>query len=217
MEKINIKGRELSYSPEHLSYETSVPLNIKEAKENLLDFKKTADENNLVFILAYGTLLGAIREHNFIKHDIDIDLISYDEIKLIDMIQKLQNEGFNFVRYEINPLYYSFKRNSVYIDVYIASKVKNSYYLLNKKIKSSYITKTVQYSFLGALFLIPKEYEKILVELYGKDWLIPQKDKYGNFQDHDIRKKIFIYIKNLIPKKIKVMIKELLGYKIQNL
>jgi len=216
MEKINIKGRDLSYSPEHISYETAVPINIEEARENLLNFKKTADENNLVFILAYGTLLGAIREHNFIKHDIDIDLITCDEIKLIDMIPKLQNEGFNFVRYEINPLYYSFKRNSVYIDVYIVSMVKNSYYLLNKKIKSSYITDTQPYLFLDAPFLIPKEYKKIFVELYGKDWHIPQENKYGDFQEHDVLKKLFIYIKKFIPKKIKIIIKKLLGYEVQN-
>jgi len=215
MEKINIKGRELSYSPEYLSYETSVPLNLEEAKKNLLDFKKIADENNLVFILAYGTLLGAIREHNFIEHDIDIDLIVCDEEKLIDTIPMLQNIGFDFIRYEINPLYYSFERNSVYIDVYIASIVKNSYYLLNNKIKSSYITDTQPYLFLDASFLIPKEYKKIFIELYGKDWHIPQKNKYGDFQDHDIYKKISTYIKKFIPKKIKNKIKKILKQKEQ--
>jgi len=217
MEKIIIKGKEILYSPEHLSYETSVPLNIEEAKKNLLDFKKIADDNNLVFILAYGTLLGAIREHNFIKHDIDIDLIIHDEEKLIDIIPMLQNIGFNFIRYEEIKGIYSFKRESVYIDAYVARLVKKYYYIENKKIKSSYITKTQFYSFLDASFLIPKEYKKIFVELYGKDWLIPKKDKYGIFQEHDISKNLFIYIKNFIPQKIKIMIKKLLGYNIQSL
>ena len=44
------------------------------AKENLFLLKDICDEAGLKFILFYGTLLGAIREHDFITHDEDIDL-----------------------------------------------------------------------------------------------------------------------------------------------
>ena len=39
------------------------------AKENLLDIKKIFDENNLFFYLANGTLLGAVRDNDFIEYE----------------------------------------------------------------------------------------------------------------------------------------------------
>ena len=46
----------------------------KIANENLQLLKKVFHEQNLFFGLAYGTILGAIRDHDFITHDEDIDL-----------------------------------------------------------------------------------------------------------------------------------------------
>jgi len=54
-------------------------LNKKIAEENLKLFKQIADKYNLKLILAYGTLLGAIREGDFITHDYDIDLMIFKE------------------------------------------------------------------------------------------------------------------------------------------
>ena len=39
----------------------------EKAKENLLLLKKITDKAGLKFALAFGTALGAIREHNFIE------------------------------------------------------------------------------------------------------------------------------------------------------
>lgn len=47
------------------------------AKENLLLLKGILDKHNLKFLLSFGTLLGAVREHDFISHDEDIDLIMF--------------------------------------------------------------------------------------------------------------------------------------------
>ena len=47
--------------------------------QNLM--KKTLDENNQEFFLMAGTLLGCIRNHDFISHDGDIDIgIFYDNL-----------------------------------------------------------------------------------------------------------------------------------------
>lgn len=37
-------------------------------------FDKCMTENNIDYTLAFGTMLGAVREHGFIKHDFDIDV-----------------------------------------------------------------------------------------------------------------------------------------------
>ena len=51
------------------------PINKVVAKENLLLLKGILDKNNVLFMLSFGTLLGAAREHDFITHDEDIDLV----------------------------------------------------------------------------------------------------------------------------------------------
>ena len=43
-------------------------LDKKISKENLLIFKKIADKNGLKFWLSFGTLLGAVREKDFIDY-----------------------------------------------------------------------------------------------------------------------------------------------------
>ena len=52
-------------------------INKKIAHENLLILKRLCDEAGLKFILFYGSLLGAVREHDFITHDEDIDVVMY--------------------------------------------------------------------------------------------------------------------------------------------
>ena len=42
---------------------------LKYGNETLLKAKKALESENLLFWLDYGTLLGAYREHDFIKHD----------------------------------------------------------------------------------------------------------------------------------------------------
>jgi phosphorylcholine metabolism protein LicD len=209
--EIEINGKKFIYTPEDLSYESAICLDKKIAKKNLLDFKTISDKNHLNLILSFGTLLGAIREHDFITHDIDIDLITSDEDRLLDIIPILQNIGFRFVRFETSEkksTIYSFKRDTVYIDVYIAYRFNRKYYyLLSRKTKAAYITKLIPYDFLNTSFFIPKYYRRILVELYGKDWYIPIKNKPGDFYDHD--KKVIKFLKRIIPKELQHHLKQL--------
>jgi hypothetical protein len=55
------------------------PIDKAIAKENLLLLKDILDKNHLRFLLLFGTLLGAVREHDFIAHDEDIDLVMKKE------------------------------------------------------------------------------------------------------------------------------------------
>jgi phosphorylcholine metabolism protein LicD len=57
-------------------------LNKKQMSEDLFLFKKIMDQYNVNFWLINGTLLGCIREQNFIEYDEDIDLmIDADDIE----------------------------------------------------------------------------------------------------------------------------------------
>ena len=48
------------------------------ARENLLLFKDIVSKHHIPFGLIAGTLLGAIREHDFIEHDEDVDLFLFE-------------------------------------------------------------------------------------------------------------------------------------------
>ena len=43
-------------------------------RQLLINTKKLLDDNNIEFILDYGTLLGAYRDNQFIPYDSDIDI-----------------------------------------------------------------------------------------------------------------------------------------------
>ncbi|MBQ8704156.1 MAG: LicD family protein [Bacteroidales bacterium] len=70
----------------------------KYGKEALRLFVKCMDDNNYKYTLAFGSILGAVREHGFIKHDLDIDtFIWYEDYNPL-MIEQLKQYGFTLDR-----------------------------------------------------------------------------------------------------------------------
>ena len=191
----------IKFKPKHFDLNMK-PLNKNIAKENLFILKKILDENNIPFVLIYGTLLGAIREKNFISHDQDIDIAILDEFreKLLDTLHELINYGFEIGRYERDLL--TILRKGEYIDIYIFKK-----YLFGKRkfndeiLNEEYLLNTVKYNFLGKDFLIPKDYIKFLEEHYGLTWNIPIKGY------HAYNPIFFKKIKNYFIKKFPYLIK----------
>ena len=154
----------------------------KIAKENLLLFKKIAERNHLQFSLAFGTLLGAIRERDFIDHDDDIDLwiLSEDRDVFLNMLFELREHGFELVRYHRRGLG-SIMRKGENIDIYILFPMGEGlrgYY--DNPIPEKYLIKLNRYEFQGELFLGATDSEELMVFLYGEDWRIPI--AYANFE-----------------------------------
>lgn len=211
-QKITIKGRDFYYTPQKLTYENEHPIDVNVAKENLLLFNKVAKANDFEFILFFGTLLGAIREKGFIKHDTDIDLVTTNENKLLDIIPQLQQNGFKFVRYYVHEhnVIYSFSRNGVYLDVYLAEKNGSKEYFVSRlKIPKTFIENLKTISFLNDSFFISAKYEKFLILHYGKDWRIPKK----NFHGFANKPKLFYRLADFFPKKLRNFVKKILGIK----
>jgi len=66
----------------------------KYGKEALQLFVKCMNENGYHYTLAFGSILGAIRERGFIKHDLDIDTFMWYEDYTPEMQEKLKECGF---------------------------------------------------------------------------------------------------------------------------
>lgn len=131
---------------------------------------------------AYGTLLGIIREGNFIEWDEDIDLfiLSEDKEKLLNVFWKLEEKGLKLVREERCGHLYSVMKNGEYIDFYIMDRISpeirtgyGDLFMFEK-----YLTDLIDWNFRGLTISIPREYEQCLEFLYG-DWRTPV--KYANF------------------------------------
>jgi len=150
------------------------------SKQNLLEFKKVMDKTNMKFLLAYGTLLGAIRENDFIAHDEDVDVIILDEDRkaFIDLLFDLRLHGFEVGRYEDDL--FSLVRDGEYIDIYIFRKSYLGYRKMGNFVtKEKFLLNSIKYEFLGKEFDIPKDYIEYLVYNYGVDWKIPQKNAHA--------------------------------------
>lgn len=158
------------------------------------------DNYNINYFLDFGTLLGMIREKNFISHDLDIDIgvIVNNKADIVFLRNILMNLGFK-LKYE-----YIFKNLTVEDSfVYKNIKIDISYYrndnkysrcwlfytdsdvTINKEdmnnnmnvveLRYSKIHETEILEINGIKMRIPKNAEKLLEEKYGKEWKKPDK------------------------------------------
>jgi len=156
-------------------------LDRKIAKENLLLFKKICDNVELDFILLYGTLLGAIRDQDFIIHDYDTDVGIFDtEVnKLLKAKDMFLTNGFRLIRTENSDNVISLMRNDEYIDILVLSpftQVFKKYYACDGgKFDIKYLTKLSTIDLFDTKFTIPNHSIELLEKNYGKDWMTPIK------------------------------------------
>lgn len=168
---------------------------------NFKIFLSLMGKANIGITPAYGSLLGIIRDNDFISWDEDIDLymLKEDEPKLIDMLFELRANGFELIRYERIGLY-SFMREGEYIDIYVCSPAGAGLRVSGGELFfDEDFTDQIDYDFKGITIKIPRNYERHLEFLYG-DWKTPV--KYTEYNPSTIQKlkfKAAIIAKNALP------------------
>lgn len=180
MPKIKTRKGKISYTPIPI-YEGIKLVNKEVVFDNLLVLRKVMDEVHINFQLAYGTLLGACREHDIIDHDEDIDLafLEEDRLNFFDTLPELIDRGFRIARWDRRGCM-SIIRNGEYLDLYFFKKVSEKVRGCSGNLMPSVFLEESSYmDFKGHQFLAPKDWKGFLEFEYGKKWNIPV--VYQNF------------------------------------
>lgn len=164
-----------SFEPVAL-YHGRKKINKAQARRNLLDLKQVFDRASLEFGLIYGTLLGAVRDGDFISWDEDVDVFILDEdrARLHDLLWELRDVGINLVRMEGDL--YSVMRDDDYIDIYVFRGVGTKRWCNQDVVDSDFLMFKGRIPFLGTEFHSPKDPARFLEVMYGADWRTPRQD-----------------------------------------
>ena len=165
-------------------------------------FSELASKNNWDYSLGFGTLLGAYREKDFIKHDDDIDMIGNRKDITPDLIQKMQQAGFEFEGLYMSSngefAHPSFKYHNITFDIYgfnvnyhggdsvifapfppegsdwNESAEKNYYQVCRIHFDYKGTETTI---FKGVPCKVLANTKEFLTSVYGEDFMIPQRKK----------------------------------------
>jgi len=144
--------------------------NRKDALETMMKAKKIFDEHGKRFFLLSGTLLGAIREGDFISNDYDIDLGVLDrEVTLEEIKRMFEKTDFKLIEDFDYKVGYKSKKGII-IEFFMTmqqgdAQVERGW----KDVHHWYFSDfdLMEYEFLGQKFWIPDNYEKHLEENFG--------------------------------------------------
>ena len=143
------------------------------SRQNILDFRRVIQKTHIRWGILYGTLLGAIREKNFILHDEDTDIYIYDEdrLSLLALLFELDDLGFRVVRYEESLL--SIMRNDDYIDLYFFRTTYRGRRSADLFIPAKFFNSTESIELFGVDFPTLSNPIDFLVYTYGSNWMVP--------------------------------------------
>lgn len=182
-------------------------INKEVAFQNLKDVAQVLKKHNIPLTPCFGTLLGIVRDNDFIDWDEDIDLmiLSEDREDLLDAFWDLREIGFEVIREDRCNHLYSIMKNGEYIDFYVMDKV-------SPELRTNYggglyfenhLTNLINYNFKGLNIMIPKDYEEYLSFVYG-DWKTPVKYIPEDLSEViKTKRRILQKIKGMIPSKLK--------------
>ncbi len=170
------------------------------AKKVLRDVTNILEENEIPYILDYGTLLGVVRENRLLPWDTDLDIsITSDYLeKFLKIRWKLWLAGYRtrirVFKEDIGP----FKKGTVrmikiqtrrffifrklrLMDVFVKRKLNDEYgYIVGvnpavfKSVPVKFHDKRTTLAFDGKKYFVPTEYKEYLAYVYG-DWKTPVK------------------------------------------
>jgi len=154
--------------------------NTAAALKNMVTLRDALAGRGVPLFLNFGTLLGAMRERNFIPHDHDVDTGIYeaDLPKFLEALPELAAQGLILADTWSNKRCYSLVREDEQLDVFIVCGRRGLFgrtWNLDGKasIPARHLDSLDEIDFLGYAFKVPHDPIGVLLNLYGKTWNIP--------------------------------------------
>jgi lipopolysaccharide cholinephosphotransferase len=169
------------------------------ALENLLIIRDLFAEHGIPMFLTFGTLLGALREKDFIDHDDDVDVgvFERDRHAILALMPELEKRGFKLL-YVRSERLYKLERRKTELDFFVAvSKrtLRGRRWDLEGKatIAARYLDRLDEIEFLGHRFPVPHVPLGVVRSLYGRTWIVPIPDSTSR---QDWSKRIKMVLRN---------------------
>ncbi len=182
MEKRVAKYKNLifNYEYEYLVEDNLPELNKQDALNLLLKVQRCANEHGIDLFLTFGTLLGAVRDKDFIKGDKDADTYIKDEKAFFEILPYLKENGVELVRY-IRNIEFSFRDKEhpgVFLDVFVLRHTYSlwgiyCYELGGFVTPKKFLREDGDIIFNGYKFKTPYNPVQLLKFWYGDTWNIP--------------------------------------------
>lgn len=168
-------------------------MDFKRANKYLQDVKAVLDAYAVPFFLFYGTLVGAIREQNFIlwDHDVDIGIFGRHAERARQALNSLRYSGYRVSTNDLlgdRGLSFLVKKDgySEKIDIYTLFLNENKRCYIRKhkglltihKYPAKYFKNMEEIDFKGAKYKVPTPPEEFLEVLWG-DWWRAHKGQFG--------------------------------------
>lgn len=190
MKDLTLKGEKIVHSKDKYGpIERRMDFDI--AQQYLEDVKKIFDRNGIEFCLMYGTLVGAVRDENFVEYDDDVDVALWvkDADKVNSVRQEFKDLGYYFCATRIagtfNFFYIARKEVAkTKVDIYMLFEHDNKLWFpryTNVKGRGptvvaipytkKYFENMQEINFLGSKYKVPSPPEEFLEELWGNWWV----------------------------------------------
>lgn len=195
------------FEEEYLECENLPEISPEDAKAVLFKTQDVFSQIGVDIYLAYGTLLGAVRDQAIIPGDLDVDVYIKDEWKMFQHLQYIDDAGLKLIR-AFNYTY-SFRLNNnpnCFIDVYIMKHTASIWGLYCYRFEMLMVPQKYlqdgEIDFMGRTFKCPKNPERILKFWYGDTWNVPI-NKTEKTYTYDVPTHYY-YAKYLLEAKIKM-------------
>ena len=165
----------------HLLYLGDKVINKEVMMEDLYILSIYLDKINICWGPAFGTLIGIVRNDDFIPWipNFDIFILKEDEERFKDVLWFLLDEGFKLVRYERRGLYY-LERKGEYFKIFVLRKISSEIRHTGGSdfLHEKYLQNTTKWNFKGVNLNVPQELDEYLSFQYGDNWIVPTQTKF---------------------------------------